>query len=250
MTKSINFNREPTSTSAEMYNYNTDRYSKRNSYTLQQSTRPEGSDDVSVGAPAAPFIPSPSGSRAGEEDREEIQVGLKRNTAQKPKFIQRKITTEDKIVNIWIGTSNLKVGNRFSRMAAYICLQEEKDKKYSMFYRSKLTTAHDEIRRGIIEKDNRALLEVFNDFESAFGKDCFMGRLRLNPRKYPINEQHRSNHKNGLLCIVKEKTGYLAILYLLGEYYNIHLDTNLTDSQSNYYETAGIWELDEEDEHE
>jgi hypothetical protein len=55
-----------------------------------------------------------------------------------------------------------------------------------------------------------------------------------------------------MLCIEEQEGDFIAYLYLLGEYYNIPLDTPLTASQKNHYIAAGMWQdtynLTDEDE--
>jgi hypothetical protein len=225
-------------TSAEMYKDTNNRDCYGDCYTFQQSNE-------NVEAPSAHFS-SPRPSASMSEGKTKASLAFERNNVSKPKkFQQRKVTPQDYIVGIWMGINNEKIGTRVMRMNAYLSLKGEDDKKYSMFYRSKLTSAHDEIRRGILKYDNKPLLTVFEDFVQEHGRECMIGRLRLNPRKYPISDEHRYNHKHALLCVYTNGDNLGATLYLYDEYYEIELSKDqLLGSQDNFYNAAGTYERD------
>lgn len=224
--------------SAEMYTNTNNMDYYKYCYTGQQSNAPV------VEPQAAPF-PFPSASHSVCEEKKKNVLAFEKNNGSKPKkYQQRKITTNDYLVEIFMSINNIKNGQRYSRMTSYLNLKEVNDKKYSMFYTSRLTSAHDEIRRRIIQYDNRPLLSVYDEFINLYGKDCLLGRLKLNPRKYPIGDEHRSNHKHSLLCVYPDEQELHVNLYLMDEYYEFVLDQDMTDKQKEVYERIGIWQRD------
>lgn len=220
---------------AEMY-YN---YSSSGSYsysdsTLQQSTGPSDPTYESVLAPTAQFSsPSPSGQ--DEKKSKEVR-----------KNIPRKISLNDYYVQINMSVNEIRRGKRTDRMNAYLSIREENDKKFSIYLRSSLTTSTDETFRSIRKTDNRILEQALIDMGANCPNDAkfFSGRLRYNPRKWKIEDEHKTNLKAALLGVYDHGTHMTAVLFMLDEWYPIELSDDLTTKQQGTFDFTGIFERD------
>jgi len=225
--------------SAEVYNKNNNGsgYCYSYYYTLQQSTTPKESDNVSV-APAAHFPSGPTAPPLKEEKKKEKEKAKKN-------WI-RKVSTEDHYINISVSVNNIRRGTRTDRCVSYISLQDENEKKYNVFLRSSLTTSIDETRRSLTKTDNRVLLAVYQKIVDNRPDDAklMMGRLRYNPRQYKIEDEHKTNLKSGLLGIYDYGSHMTAVLFLLGEWYAIELGDDMTITQKKVYDFLGVYSKD------
>jgi hypothetical protein len=224
--------------SAEMY-YNSNRscsYSYSYS-TLQQSTDPRGPTDESVGAPEAPSSPNPSGYPSGRKDQGIPGLGSVR------KNIPKKVSTEHIYTQINASINEIRRGTRTDRMNLYLSLMEENDKKFSIYLRSSLTTSNDETYRSLKKTDNRILLKELEDMMANCpnSSKLFTGRLRYNPRRFKIEDEHRTNLKSGLVSVYDHGKSMTVILFLLGEYYVIEMSDDLTKKQKSIFDLTGSW---------
>lgn len=221
---------------AEMY-YNTSisrSYSKSDS-TLQQSTETPSPADVSVIAPSAPSFPPGASHPLVKENQKEIR-----------KNIPRKISLEDYYTQIRMSVNEIKRGKRTDRMTAYLSVKEENDKKYSIFLRSSLTSAKDETYRSLRNTDNRPLLDALTTIESNCPSDAkfFSGRLRYNPRRFKIEDEHKTNLKSAVLGVYDFGTHMTAVLFMLNEFYVIELDDDLTEKQQGTFNFTGLYQTE------
>lgn len=210
---------------AEMY-YNT---SSSGSCSYSDSTLQQSNE--SVEAPEALFSSSGASHPGVKKDQRDTE-----KTKEVRKNIPRKVSTEDLYTKIIMSVNDIRIGKRTTRMTAYLSLKEENDKKLSIFLRSSLTSSLDEVFRGIRSKDNKALETVAMDMVEACSKDAklFLGRLRYNPRRFKIEDEHKHNLKYGLLAVYDYGDRQEALLYLLDEYYPILLSDDLTQKQTMF----------------
>lgn len=229
---------------AEMYyNYNSSScsYSYSDS-TFQQSTEPSAPTNENVDAPTAQFPSSPSALPLREE-KKTVGSGPRKN-------IPRKISSQDVYTYIRVSVNEIRRGPRTSRMNAYLSLQEENDKKISIYMRSSLTTATDETFRSLKKTDNRPLIDALQQIMDNCPNTAtfFSGRLRYNPRKFKIEDEHKTNIKSAILGIYDYGKTATAILFMFNEYYVIELNDDLTQHQAGIFAYTGCFskEVDEE----
>jgi len=226
---------------AEMYyNYNSSGSYSCSDSTLQQSTGPSDPTSESVVAPEALVSSfSPSGRDV-----------KKSKDTEKPKNIPRKISLEDYYVQINVSVNEIRRGKRTDRMNAYISLKDENDKKFTIFLRSSLTTSTDETFRSIKKSNNTVLEEALIEMGSNCPIDAkfFSGRFRYNPRKWKIEDEHKTNLKAALLGVYDYGTHMTATLFVLNEWYVIELSDDLTTKQQGTFDYTGSWtrEIEEE----
>lgn len=221
---------------AEMY-YNSNSCSGSYSYsdsTLQQS-------NVSVVAPEAPF--SSSGASHPGVKKDQRNTG---KSGEPRKNIPRKLSTQDYYVQINISVNEIRRGKRTDRMTAYLSLRDENDKKFTIFLRSSLTTAIDETFRSIRKTDNKILEKALIDIGSNCPKDAkfFSGRLRYNPRRFKIEDEHKTNIKSALLGVYDYGTKLTAVLFLFDDYTVFDLTDDLTEKQQGTFNFTGSYQID------
>jgi hypothetical protein len=216
-------------TSAEMY-YNT---SSSCSYSYSDSTLQQS--NASVPAPTAPSFPTGAS-----------HPGVKKDQEKPKKNIPRKISLEDYYTQIRASVNEIKRGKRTDRMTAYLSIKEDNDKKYSIFLRSSLTTATDETYRSLRKKDNRPLIEALMEIQSNCPKDAkfFSGRLRYNPRRFKIEDDHKYNLNTAVMGVYDFGTRMTLVLFMLNEYYVIGLDDDLTTKQEGTFDFTGLFQTE------
>jgi len=232
MTKSIG--KHPILKDAEMY-YNYHSSSGSYSYsdsTLQQSTGPSDPTYESVEAPLALI----SSKTPGEKETK------KSGEAMAPKNVPRKISHEDYYDKINISVNEIRRGKRTDRMTAYISIKDENDKKFTIFLRSSLTTSIDETFRSLRKDNNQILTDILIEI----GAECpsnakfFSGRLRYNPRRWKIEDAHKTNLKTAIIGIYDFGTHMTAVLYMLNEPYVLKLTDDLTTKQTMFNFTGSF----------
>lgn len=223
------------SDNAEMYYYYNKSKSKSNSNsTLQQSTEPSAPADESVKAPPALFSSfSPSGPSV-------------RDTKEVRKNTPRKVSLEDYYVQMNISINEVRRSKRIDRMNCYVSIREDNDKKFSIFLRSNLTTATHETFRLLREQNNNVLQDVLHQMIDECPSDAkfFCGRFKYNPRKWKLENEHKSTLRNALIGIYDYNTHMTCVIYILGEWYVIEADDSLTEKQKGFYDFTGSWERD------
>lgn len=150
----------------------------------------------------------------------------------------KRISTNDRYVEINVQVTNYRSEGRFKRINAYVSLKTDTDATYSVFLSGAGTTAKAELKRGA--KDIQSVLEVIESFQSEI-PDGMIARLHYKAPKGFVTDFHRGLLKSAMLCIEEAEGDFIAYLYLLGEYYNIPLNTPLTASQKKHYIAAGMW---------
>jgi len=202
--------------------------------TLQQS-------NASVVAPEA-LISSPGASHplVKKDQRETKKSGEVR------KNVPRKISLEDYYVQINMSVNEIRRGKRTDRMTAYISVRDENDKKFTIFLRSSLTTSTDETFRSIRKTNNIALEDALLEIGGNCPNDAkfFSGRLRYNPRRFKIEDEHKTNLKSAIIGIYDYGDRMTAILFMLNEYYVIELSDDLTEKQQGTFDFTGIFQRD------
>jgi hypothetical protein len=223
---------------AEVY-YNSNSCSGSYSYsdsTLQQSTGPSDPTYESVTAPEALIS---SKSPGVEETKKSGDTGKK---SSQPKNIPRKLSLEDYYDKINISVNEIRRGKRTDRMTAYISIKDENDKKFSIYLRSSLTTSNDETFRSLRKSNNQVLTDNLMEMGSSCPKDAkfFSGRLRYNPRRWKIEDAHKTNLKNAIIGIYDYGSSMTAVLYLFDEPYVIQLTDDLTTKQTMFNFTGSF----------
>lgn len=210
------------------YNYNSSGSYSNSDSTVQQSTGPSDPTNETVVAPTAPS----SFSGASHPGVKEIP----KKSGSPRKNIPRKVSTQDVYTKIIMSVNDIRISKRTTRMTAYFSLKEENDKKLSIFLRSSLTSVISDTYRGIRLKDNKTLESICDEMVEACPKDAklLLGRLRYNPRRFKIEEEHKHNLKYGLVAIYDYGSKKEAVLYLLDEYYPILLTDDTTEKQTMF----------------
>jgi hypothetical protein len=232
------------------YNYSSSGSCSSSDSTGQQSTEPSAPTNEPVVAPEAPssFTPSATTERRPEDTGKsgENQSGPK--TARKN--IPRKVSTEDYYDQINISINDIRITKRSKRMTAYLSLKDTNDKKFSIYLRCCLTSSLDETLRSIKRTDNRILEEQFHLMSEQLqpGGKLLMGRLRYNPRRFKIEEEHKTLLKSALLTVYDYGTHMEALFYLLGEHYAIMLTDDITEKQKGIFDFTGSFKRDMEEE--
>lgn len=223
---------------AEMY-YN---YNSSGSYSYSDSTLQQSNE--SVVAPKA-LISSFSPSGPDEKKTKEYQKSV-----EVRKNVPRKISLEDYYVQINMSVNEIRRGKRTDRLNAYLSIRDENDKKFTIFLRSSLTTATDETFRSIRKTDNKILEEALMEMGSNCPNNAkfFSGRMRYNPRKWKIEDEHKTNLKSALIGIYDYGTHMTATLFMLNEWYVIELSDDLTTKQQGMFDFTGIYERDVKEE--
>lgn len=161
----------------------------------------------------------------------------------------KRISTNDRYIEINVQVTNYRSEGRFKRINAYVSLKTDTDATYSVFLSGSGTTAKAELKRGA--KEIQSVLEIIDSFQNEI-PDGMIARLHYKAPKGFVTDFHRGLLKSAMLCIDEQEGDFIAYLYLLGEYYNIPLDTPLTASQKKHYIAAGMWQdtynLTDEDE--
>ena len=228
---------------AELY-YNTSSSGSCSSSdsTVQQSTEPKAPTYEPVSAPEAQFLSSGASHPGVREDQ--------RDTGKPKKNIPRKVSREDYYTQINMSVNEIRRGNRTDRMNCYISLKDENDKKFTIFLRSSLTSSNDETYRSLRKTDNQTLLQELANMETNCPKNAkfFSGRLRYNPRRFKIEDEHKTNLKSAVIGIYDHGTYMTAILYLLNEYYIVELTDDLTTKQKGTFDFTGSYQVDVKEE--
>jgi hypothetical protein len=199
--------------------------------TLQQS-------NASVEAPEALFSSPGASHPLVKKDQ--------RDTGSPRKNVPRKISLEDYYAQINMSVNEIRRGKRTDRMTAYLSVRDENDKKFTIFLRSSLTTSTDETFRSIRKTNNKALEDALLEI----GSNCpnnvkfFSGRLRYNPRRFKIEDEHKTNLKSAVIGIYDYGDRMTAILFMLNEYYVIELNDDLTSKQQGTFDFTGNFKRD------
>jgi hypothetical protein len=199
--------------------------------TLQQS-------NASVQAPEA-LISSSGASHPGLKKDQ-------RDTGSPRKNVPRKISLEDYYVQINMSVNEIRRGKRTDRMTAYFSVRDENDKKFTIFLRSSLTTSTDETFRSIRKTNNKVLEDALLEIGSNCPNDAkfFSGRLRYNPRRFKIEDEHKTNLKSAVIGIYDYGDRMTAILFMLNEFYVIELGDDLTSKQQGTFDFTGSFQRD------
>ena len=221
------------------YNYNVSGSCSYSDSTVQHS-------DETVSAPEAPFSSQAQGPLVKEDRKNTGQP----KSGEPRKNVPRKVSSEDYYVQINMSVNEIRRGKRTTRMNAYLSLKDDNDKKFSIYLRSSLTSSLDETLRSIKKTDNRTLEEQFTQLKAICPPDAklLMGRLRYNPRRFKIEDEHKTNLKSALLAVYDYGTHMDAVLYLLHEHYAIQLTDDLTEKQNGIFDFTGSLARDIEEE--
>lgn len=233
----------------EMYSYNNIKVKskgKEKGNTLHHQVI----DNVLEASPLS--SPSERPSAAGETpviSLQEITLERKGIIGSGPKKGYKRLSTNDKYVEINVQVTNYRSEGRFKRINCYVSLKTDTDTAYSVFLSGSGTTAKAELKRGA--KDVQSVIEVIETFQNEL-PGAMIARLHYKAPKGFITEFHRGLLKSAMLCIDEQEGDFIAYLYLLGEYIDIPLNTPLTSAQKKHYIASGIWtdtyNLSDEDE--
>jgi hypothetical protein len=206
--------------------------------TLQQSTGPSDPTNESVVAPTA-LISSTGASHPGLKE-------IPKNTGSPRKNVPRKVSLDDYYVQVNMSINEIRRAKRTDRMTCYISLRDDNDKKFTIFLRSSLTSSNDETFRSLRKTNNKVLEDALTEIGSNCPKDAkfFSGRLRYNPRRFKIEDEHKTNLKSAVIGIYDFGTSMTAVLFLLNEYYVIELTDDLTTKQQGTFDYTGSFQRD------
>lgn len=214
--------------------------------TVQQSTEPSAPTNETDTAPEAPssFTPSATTERRPENTGKSMENQSGPKTVRKN--IPRKVSTEDYYDQINLSINEIRETKRTKRMNAYLSLKDENDKKFSIYLRCSLTSSLDEVLRPIKQIGNKVLEEQFHLLAEQCGSDAklLMGRLRYNPRRFKIEDEHKTALKSALLAIYDYGTHMEALFFLLNEHYAIMLTDDVTTKQQGIFNFTGSFKRD------
>ena len=221
------------------YNYNTSGSCSYSDSTVQHSNE-------TVSAPEALFSSQALGPLV-KEDRKNTEQP---KSGEPRKNIPRKVSSQDYYVQINISVNEIRRGKRTTRMNAYLSLKDDNDKKFSIYLRCSLTSSLDETLRNIKKTDNKTLEEQFTQLKAICPSNAklLVGRLRYNPRRFKIEDEHKTNLSSALLAVYDYGTHMDAIFYLLHEHYPIQLTDDLTEKQNDIFDFTGSFARDIEEE--
>lgn len=224
------------SDSAEMYSVSNKKEKKNknlNKNTFQQSS-------VNVRGQAPRISSSPSAPSV-KEDR---GIPGDQNEGITDQRYGRKFNYQnDKIIEMHLQFSHVKMGNRHSRVKAYLSIKTESDTRYMIFMRSALTSAVDETFRSIRNDGDRVLeSEASEIYSDHYYQGLFMGRVKYKPVKgIKIQKHHRENLPLTLLAAWIEDGYWHAKFYFLDRDYEFILDEELSEKQKKFYSAQGTW---------
>jgi hypothetical protein len=217
----------------EMYSFNIKEKRKRKENTLHHQVTDN------VGAPEALSPPEPSAvAEATRVSLLETTLERKGSIGSGPKKGFKRISTNDKYVEINVQVANYRPEGRFKRINVYVSLKTDTDQSYSVFLSGSGTTAKAELKRGA--KDIQSVVEVIESFQNEIPTGI-IARLHYKAPKGFVTDFHRGLLKSAMVCIDEQEGDFMAYLYLLGEYISIPLDSDLTIAQKKHYTAAGIW---------
>ena len=219
--------------SAKMYsNSHCKKKENKKENTFQQSTDPMGPTNENVRG-QAPSLPPGASHPLVREDQEK-------------KYGRRLNWQNDLITEIRLQIGNVRIGTRHKRAGAYISIKTDTDTRYMIFMKASLTTALDEIYRGIKRDNDKVLQTITDDMVNEFPKEnLFLGRIRYKVTKgQKIQKYHRQNLPLTMLAMYIENGEFKARLYLVDEEYDFVLSDDLTPTQKKFYEYEGLWERD------
>jgi len=217
----------------EMYSFNIKEKRKRKENTLHHQVTDN------VGAPEALSPPEPSAvAEATRVSLLETTLERKGSIGSGPKKGFKRISTNDKYVEINVQVANYRPEGRFKRINVYVSLKTDTDQSYSVFLSGSGTTAKAELKRGA--KDIQSVVEVIESFQTEIPTGI-IARLHYKAPKGFVTDFHRGLLKSAMVCIDEQEGDFMAYLYLLGEYISIPLDSDLTIAQKKHYTAAGIW---------
>lgn len=160
----------------------------------------------------------------------------------KPGF--RRLSHNDLYTEINVQIAHVREQGRDMRCRVYVSLKEQMDKKYSIFLSGAATTSKKELIRGA--KQNEQVLHVIDYFKTKY-PNAMIARLHYKPVNGFVTDFHKKNIKSAILCIHENNDILSCTLYLLGEFIEIDLNSELSKKQKEYYSAAGIYrnELDQ-----
>lgn len=227
------------------YNYNNKKKEKRKMNTFHHQM----SENVLEASPlSSPSEPS-AVAEATSVSLQETTLERKAVSGSGPKKGFKRLSTNDKYVEINVQVSNYRNTGRFKRINVYVSLKTDTDQTYSVFLSGSGTTAKAELKRGA--KEIQSVLNVIEEFQTEI-PDGMIARLHYKAPKGFVTDFHRGLLKSTMICIDECEGDFIAYFYLMGEYINIPLDMPLTAAQKKHYIASGIWQdsynLSDEDE--
>jgi hypothetical protein len=244
-------NDNPSNTNfAETYSYSDKKKKKKKNNRFQQSTLLAS---VNLGGQAPFFKQGPSGHGVREEEREEeVKPEMEKDFfEEKPKKKRkrdlRRISSEDRYIQIAVQMAKIKNGPRVNRAKIYVSLMTEDSNMYNVKLSGALTTEVHEIRRGA--KENPLVLSVIDSFIERLPGKIMLARLHYRPNLYFNGQFPRKNLKSAIIAVYGEDEIMKAELFLFHEYITIPLDESMTNDQIEYYCCSGLYQepMGEED---
>lgn len=151
----------------------------------------------------------------------------------------RRLSTEDYYTEIGVQINNIRNEGRYSRINVYVSVKDELDSRYSIFMSGAATDCMTELRRGA--KEDKTVLDIISTFNSEH-PGCLIGRLHYKaPRGVKTSNFHRKLLRHVLIAIYENEDEFQVELYMLGEWYTISLNSQLTKKQKEIFQAAGIW---------
>lgn len=165
----------------------------------------------------------------------------------------KRLNAYEEYVYISILINGAKLDQKVKRMSAYLSLKEYGEQSISVWINSKLTSSKFEILTSIKKSKNPKYLEKIANsmIEKYEGKSgLLLGRFTYTAKNGSRETFYKKNIPNCLMCIYQDNNILMSHIHLLGKDYYIELDENtLTDKQKQFYEFGGVYELNQEDDH-
>jgi hypothetical protein len=152
----------------------------------------------------------------------------------------RMLSTNDLYVEIGVQINNIRLEGRYNRINVYVSVKEEMDSKYSIFLSGSATNCLTELRRGA--KEDKIVLDTIETFISEH-KNCLVGRLHYKaPKGVKMSNFHRKLLRHTMIAIYNNSDDEPETeLYMLGDWYTIPLNLELSKKQKELFDAAGIW---------
>jgi len=187
---------------------NTNSNSKRNGirtridYNIDVDNLDASSTPLFPAAPAqAPLVREDQGIPEDRENVYQEQIGYKR------------LSTNDKYVEIGVQIGNVRTEGRYMRAKVYISLKTDMDRKYSVFLAGAATNCLTELKRGA--KDNQSVLSTIETLWEEHPKSM-IARLHYKPVRCLTTYFHRKLLKHAMISIYTNQDDELeAMFYLL-----------------------------------
>jgi len=223
-------------------NLNLKEKGNRNKNRLQHVQGHVGDNLVGDKPPLSSLLmPAAPGVEKSGEDQEDLDFLA---TEEKRGYIR--LSTQDEYTEINVQINNLRLEGRYRRMKVYISLKRPDDVRYSIFLTGAATDCLSELNRGA-KKKRDVVLDIITTLHNDH-PNCLIARLQYKaPRGVKTSNFHRKSLTHAIISLYEINGEWHSQLYLLGDYMEIPLNSQLTDKQKTLYTASGIYRKESEE---